>query len=361
MNALEKNKAAAAIVREIRRLSRPVRLMEVCGTHTNVIFASGLRSLLPPEIQLISGPGCPVCVTARQYLDKAIAYAQMPGVAIATFGDMLKVPGSITSLAAVKTAGADVRVIYSPLDAVTTAAANPRLKVIFLAVGFETTAPATAAALLVAAEAELSNFFILSAHKQVLPALKALLRLSVKNLDGFLLPGHVCMITGLKHFAGFPAESKRPSVVAGFEPLNILLAICMLLEQLSRGEIKLENAYPAVVREDGNQTALKILSSVFESSDQTWRGLGLIRNSGLTLRQEYRSFDAELALPVSTVESSEADGCRCGDVICGFAEPPDCPHFGASCSPLNPIGACMVSSEGACSAWYKYSQGRWKV
>jgi hydrogenase expression/formation protein HypD len=271
---------------------------------------------------------------------------------------MLKVPGSVSSLAQAKASGADVRVVYSPLGAVKLASENPRRKIIFLAVGFETTAPATAAAVLTAAGLGLKNFFLLSAHKRISPALKGLLQLAGTQLDGLLLPGHVCMITGLEPFAFLPDEYHRPAVVTGFASLDILLSVCMLLRQAT-GRPKLENAYPAAVRSEGNQVALRMLADVFEPSDQVWRGLGLIPRSGLALREALRLFDAEHSLPVAVAESAEPDGCRCGDVICGFIEPPACPRFGRSCSPPNPVGACMVSSEGACAAWYKYTHGRW--
>jgi hydrogenase expression/formation protein HypD len=292
-------------------------------------------------------------------MDQAIAYCKLANVIVASFGDMLKVPGSTSSLGQEKEAGSDVRVIYSPLDAVQLAVDNPFHKVVFLAVGFETTAPAVAAAILTAARKGLRNFFILSSHKQVPPALQTLLALPETKVDGFLLPGHVCMITGLAPYAFLPAEYHKPAVVTGFAALDILRAIILLLRQAGGADPRLENAYPAVVRPDGNPVAQQLLAAVFEPDVSEWRGLGVISASGLRLRREYQDYNAEYSLPVVAATSCEPDGCRCGDVLRGFIHPPACALFGKACLPAQPIGACMVSTEGACAAWYKYRQGRW--
>ncbi|MDF2500654.1 MAG: hypD [Anaerosporomusa subterranea] len=360
MNSRETRRAAAAMLAEIQRLARPMRLMEVCGTHTTAICASGIRGMLPPEIELVSGPGCPVCVTPNCYIDQAIAYCKLPGMIVASFGDMLKVPGTASSLAREKEAGVNVRVVYSPLDAVQLAVDNPLYRVVFLAVGFETTAPAVAAAILTAVKKGLRNFFVLSSHKQVPPALRVLLALPETKLDGLLLPGHVCMITGLAPYAFLPVEYHKPAVVTGFGALDILRAIMLIMLQVSGvAETRLENAYPSVVRPDGNPVAQQMLEVVFEPDDSEWRGLGVIAASGLRLRREYQDYNAEYNLPVAVAESREPEGCRCGDVLRGFVQPPACSLFGKACLPVQPIGACMVSAEGACAAWYRYGQGRW--
>jgi hydrogenase expression/formation protein HypD len=339
--------------------SRPVRLMEVCGTHTVSIFRAGIRQLLPATVELVSGPGCPVCVTPNEYLDMAIAYSRRPDSIIATFGDMLRVPGSQSSLMAEKARGADIRIVYSPLDSLVIARDNPGKAVIFLAVGFETTAPTAAATVLQAARQGLTNFFVLSAHKLVPPALKAILATPETKIDGFLLPGHTATISGLEPYRFVAKEYGVPAVVTGFEALDILQGVYMLLQQLNKGEAELMNQYRRVVKAEGNPAARQILDQVYQPDYAAWRGFGLIAGSGLTLTPEFRHFDAKVALPLGTIESREAAGCRCGEVLRGLIIPADCPHFGQSCTPEQPVGACMVSVEGACAAWYKYGQGRW--
>jgi hydrogenase expression/formation protein HypD len=344
-----------------RLASRPVRLMEVCGTHTVAIFKAGIRQLLPPEVELVSGPGCPVCVTANDYLDTAVAYSRQDGVVIAIFGDMLRVPGSTSSLAAEQARGADIRVVYSPLDSLAIAAAEPAKKVVFLAVGFETTAPTAAATVLAAEQAGLGNFFVLSAHKLVPPALRALLAGGGTQVDGLILPGHVSAVIGEAPYAFLGEEFAVPAVIAGFEPLDILGAVYLLMKRIAAGEAALDNAYRRVVPPAGNPAARAVLERVYGAADAAWRGLGIIPASGLAVKAAYRAFDARAALPVAVEETRDRPGCRCGEVLRGAARPADCPLFGTACTPEAPVGSCMVSVEGACAAWYKYGAGRWQA
>jgi len=354
-------RAADFFAGEIDRLiSRPVRLMEVCGTHTVAIFKAGIRQLLPARVELVSGPGCPVCVTANGFLDTAVAYGRRDDVIITTFGDMLRVPGSSSSLQAEKAAGADVRIVYSPLDSLDIAAANPAKKVVFLAVGFETTAPTAAATVLAAEQAGLTNFYVLSAHKLVPPALRALLTAAETQVDGLLLPGHVSAIIGEAPYRFLADEFGVPAVIAGFGPLDILQGVYLLARQIATGAASLENQYSRVVRPEGNPAARQVLGRVYREADATWRGLGVIPGSGLEIRPEYSRFDARAALPVEVEETREAAGCRCGEVLRGVAAPTDCPLFGETCVPEEPVGSCMVSVEGTCAAWYKYGGGRWR-
>lgn len=352
----ELRRRAAAAVREIERLAtRPVRLMEVCGTHTVAIFRHGLRQLLPPQVELVSGPGCPVCVTPNEYLDAALAYAAQPGAVIATFGDMLRVPGSFSSLEREKSRGARIRTVYSPLESLELAASSPDDKVVLLGVGFETTAPLTAACVLEAARRGLRNWSVLPAHKLVPPALAALLRQPQSRVDGLLLPGHVAAVTGTAPFASLPL----PAVVAGFEALDILEAVLRLVRQVAAGERRLENAYRRVVRAEGNPLAQQLVAQVYRPAAASWRGLGRLEASGLEVRPEFARWDARQAWPVAVPGGAEPPGCRCGEVLCGSITPPQCPLFAKACTPLAPVGACMVSVEGACAAWYKYGGGRW--
>ena len=337
-------------IENLARGKKNLRFMEVCGTHTVSIFRAGIRNILPENVELVSGPGCPVCVTGDEYIDAAIAYAKMDGVIIATFGDMLKVPGSAENLAEVAAAGADVKVIYSPLDCIKIAQENPTRRVIFLAVGFETTAPTAAATVLAAKARGVRNLFFLSAQKLVPPALKMLLADSEVRVDGFLLPGHVAVVTGSDAFRFLEV----PAVVAGFEPEEILLAIVSLLRQVDEGRAAVENAYKSVVRAEGNLSAKKILAQVYEEVDAEWRGLGVIKNSGLRMREEFAEFDAEKVLPVEVKKSARKTACRCGEVLRGIISPTECPLFGKACQPLHAVGPCMISVEGVCAAWYKY-------
>lgn len=355
-------RAADFFTREIGRLagSRSIRLMEVCGTHTVAIFKAGIRQLLPVNVELVSGPGCPVCVTPNEYLDTAIAYSKQPEVIIATFGDMLKVPGSSSSLAEQKAAGADIRIVYSPLDSLEIAKENPDKQVIFLAVGFETTAPLAAASILMAEESGIKNFHVLSAHKLVPPALRALLMAKDSHVDGFLLPGHVSAMIGVGPYEFLTDEFNMPAVVAGFEPLDILQSIYMLVKQIQENAPALENQYRRIVSPVGNQVACKTLYRVYQEADAVWRGIGNMEGSGLVLRDNYLAFDAMANIPVTVEATKEHAGCRCGQVLRGTILPTACSLFGKTCRPEHPVGSCMVSVEGTCAAWYKYGAGRWQ-
>jgi len=328
--------------------------MEVCGTHTVAIFKHGIRQLLPKKVNMLSGPGCPVCVTPNSDIDKAIALAQNPSVILVTFGDMMKVPGSYSSLHQVKAAGADIRVVYSVLDALRIAKDNPRKSVVFFGVGFETTAPTTASAILEAERLGIDNFFFLCVHKLIPPAMRALLNSDEVHIDGFICPGHVSTIIGSQPYEFIPREYGMPCVIAGFEPLDILQAIDMLLEQLSAEEPRVVIQYRRAVRKDGNPIALKYLSTVFEVTDACWRGIGTIPKSGLKLGQQYQRFDAECAFKIVSRPPKEAAGCRCGDILRGASTPNECSLFAKACAPEHPVGPCMVSTEGTCSAWYLY-------
>ena len=346
----------SGLVKNISRLAKgkgKLRLMEVCGTHTVAIFRAGIRQILPANVELVSGPGCPVCVTCDDYIDKAIAYAKKNFI-IATFGDMLKVPGSKSSLAEASAQGADVRIVYSPLDCLKLAEENPDKRVIFLAVGFETTAPTQAATVLAAKARGLKNLFMLSAQKLVPPALRFLLGDAVTKVDGFLLPGHVAVVTGANAFNFLATEFNMPSAVGGFEAEEILIALTSLLEQIDGGKVEVVNDYRAVVKAEGNVAAQKILSQVYEVADAEWRGMGTIPASGLKMRDEFAAFDIERVEPVSIERVEKKTACRCGEVLRGLVEPIDCPLFGKACQPLHAVGACMVSVEGVCAAWFKY-------
>ena len=344
------------LVKKIFELSegkKNLRFMEVCGTHTVSIFRAGIRQILPKNIELVSGPGCPVCVTEDFFIDKAIAYAKNPENIIVTFGDMLKVPGSQKNLAEIQAEGAEIKIIYSPLDCLEIAKKNPHKKIIFLAVGFETTAPTAAATILAAKSQGIKNLFFLSAQKLVPPALKMLLNDDKVKVDGFLLPGHVAVVTGIKIF-DFLSDYKIPSVVAGFLAEEILLAIINLLTQIDEKNFKVANEYKSVVQAEGNLSAQKILSEVYEPVDANWRGLGEIKNSGLKVRENFSEFDAEKILPVEVEKITKKTACRCGEVLRGIISPPECPLFGKKCQPLHAVGPCMVSVEGVCAAWFKY-------
>jgi len=336
------------------RSTQPVRFMEFCGGHTHAIFRHGLRQMLPPTVELRSGPGCPVCVTANADLDRAIALARLPDVILTTFGDMLKVPGSYGSLQTAKAEGADVRIVYSTLDALQIARQHPERAVIFLGIGFETTAPTVAASILQAEAEGLDNFYVLSLHKLTPPATRAILDAGEVNLSGIIGPGHVTTVIGSEAWEFLPRDYGVPCAVAGFEPLDILRAVAALVEMAEDGRPAVVNAYSRSVRPEGNRTALDVMYRVFEVSEADWRGLGRVPASGLALRPEYARFDAALAFPVDPGPTREHKGCRCGDVLRGAAEPPDCPLFRRLCTPAHPIGACMVSAEGACAAWYRY-------
>ena len=350
----------AAINRTVAETGRPLNLMEVCGTHTMSIGRYGFRSVMPEGLTLLSGPGCPVCVTANEDIDRAIALARIPGVTVTTFGDMMRVPGSSTTLSAEKAAGRDVRMVYSPLDALDLAEREPERQVAFIAVGFETTAPAIAATILEAQARSLANFSVFCAHKTTPAALRAIADDPATNIDGFILPGHVSTITGLAPYRFLVDEFHIPGVVTGFEPVDILTSIELLCRMAARGEARIENAYQRGVAQNGNPVARALVEQVFEPCDAVWRGLGMLPASGLAVRPEFARFDARrrfsaeleaLAEPVR-----EPAGCRCGDVLRGAIAPSACPLFGRACTPEHPVGPCMVSSEGSCAAYWRYRE-----
>jgi len=328
--------------------------MEFCGGHTVTIFRYGIRQVLPPTIDMVSGPGCPICVTANADLDKAIALAQIPGVIITTFGDMLKVPGSHSSLQKVKANGAEVHTVYSTMDALKQAEVNPTKSVVFLGIGFETTAPTIAASILQAQEKKLKNYYVLSLHKLCPPVIKAILDSGEVKLDGLICPGHVSAIIGSYPWEFIARDYGIPCVVSGFEPLDILQCVDMLVAQVENGESRVEIAYRRGVRPEGNQQALKLMEQVFEPCPARWRGVGEVPNSGLKLRKKYQRFDVELAFDINPGPTHEPRGCICGDILRGVKTPADCQLFGKACTPEHPVGACMVSSEGSCSAYYLY-------
>jgi hydrogenase expression/formation protein HypD len=342
------------LANEIRRIStRPLRFMEVCGGHTMAIQKSGIPSLLPENIELLSGPGCPVCVTDRTFIDTAIAFARLDDVIITTYGDLIRVPGSSSTLDAERGKGHDVRITYSILDALEIARENPGKKVIFLGVGFETTTPSSAAGVMNARQQGLSNFYLHSSHKVMPPAMTALIDEGVK-IDGYIAPGHVSVITGTSIYNDIPAKYGLGCVIAGFEPVDLMQSILMLTRQIENKEPKVEIQYKRVVVPEGNTKAQKIVAQVFEPCDDWWRGLGILKNSGLKLRDEFSSMDAVKAIPVVVEKTREDKGCICGEILKGLKSPADCKLFGKACTPNDPVGACMVSNEGACHAWFRY-------
>jgi len=339
-------------------IGRDVTFMEVCGTHTMAAFRSGLRQLLPASVKLISGPGCPVCVTDTNYIDAAIALCRREDVMVATFGDLVRVPGSESSLERERADGAAVRVVYSPTDAVALARENPGKKIVFLGVGFETTAPTVAASIAQAAREELTNYFVLAAHKTMPHAMEALLHDQEVKVDGFLCPGHVSVITGAAMYRFICEKYRIPCVVTGFEPWDMLKAVEMLLEQIAGGRAEVGVQYSRSVTEHGNAAAQKLMAEVFEESDAGWRGIGNIPRSGLAIREKYAAFDAVQALHVKFEPATPHPGCRCGEVLRGVITPKDCKLFATACTPVNPFGPCMVSSEGTCAAYFKYERRR---
>lgn len=342
------------ILKVAKKINRKIVLMEVCGTHTVSIFRHGIRSLLPENIKLLSGPGCPVCVTPVDDIDRMLYLAKLPDVILTTFGDMLRVPGSIGSLYKIKAEGAQVRIVYSPLEALEVAKENPSKKVVFFAVGFETTSPLIAATVAEAERSKIDNFYIYSAHKLVPPALEALVNTNELNLDGFILPGHVSTIIGSKPYEFLSGEYKKACVISGFDADDILESILMLLLQIIKESPKVEIQYKDAVRPDGNPKAQVVLYQYFKVCDSFWRGLGNIKDSGLKLKDSYSHRDAEIAFSIPELNSREPKGCQCGSVLRGTITPPECPLFAKVCTPESPVGACMVSSEGSCAAYYKY-------
>ncbi len=347
---------AARIGAMAAKLEKPVTFMEVCGTHTMAIYQYGLRHLLPPQVRLISGPGCPVCVTPNGYIDTAVACCRLPGAIIATFGDMVRVPGSTSSLMEERAKGADVRIVYSPLDAVGLAARNPDKKVISLGVGFETTAPTIAGSILAAAAKGLANYLVLSAHKTIPIPMQVLSADPELSIDGYLCPAHVSAIIGANVYRFLAEEQGVPCVVTGFEPVDVMKGVDMLVSQVAEGRSAVEIEYSRVVKWEGNRKAQEIMAEVFAPCDAEWRGMGMIPGSGLEIRAKYAAFDAEKVLSIDVEEVREHQGCRCGDILKGKATPFQCPLFVAACTPESPVGACMVSSEGTCAAAYKYGR-----
>ena len=349
----------ARLSAEIVRLShgRRVKFMEVCGGHTHAIYKHGLQDLLPDNVELVHGPGCPVCVIPMGRIDDAIAIARTPGVIFATYGDMMRVPSSSGSLIDAKADGADVRFIYSPLDALTLARKNPDREVVFFAVGFETTAPSTAATLLRARDEGLGNFSVFCNHVTIIPAIKAILDSPGMSLNGFIGPGHVSTIIGVTPFEFIPRDYGLPIVVSGFEPSDILQSVVMILRQLTEGPVRVENQYARVVRDSGNRRAMEMLAETMQLRPFfEWRGLGFISQSALALRPEFAAFDAEVRFTVPNVRVTDPKACQCGEVLKGAIKPWQCKVFGTACTPETPIGSCMVSPEGACAAYYNYGR-----
>ena len=347
--------AVRAVVDRIRAVvTRPWTLMEVCGGQTHSILKFGMDELLPEAVRLVHGPGCPVCVTPLERIDRAIAIASRPDTIFCSFGDMLRVPGSRDDLLKVKARGGDVRIVYSPLDAVRLARQNPERKVVFFAVGFETTAPANAMAVHRAKAEGLPNFSALVAHVLVPPALEALLSAEGVEIQALLAPGHVCAVTGYRDYEPVAAKYHVPIVVTGFEPLDLLRGVLAAVEQLERGEARVENQYPRAVVRDGNRAALRMIEEVFVVSDRSWRGIGVIPKSGYALSPAYAAHDADAVFPATGPAASEPEECRSGLVLQGRLRPTDCPEFGVRCTPEHPLGATMVSSEGACAAYFQY-------
>jgi len=349
-----KKELILSVSEKLKAISKKeIVLMEVCGGHTMAIHRFGLNSLLPATIKLVSGPGCPVCVSSQHFIDTAMAYSKLPGVIITTYGDLIRVPGSSTSLEKERANGSDIRIIYSVLESLEIAKANPDKKVVFLGIGFETTAPLTAAAILQAKKEAIANFFVLSAHKIMPPVMKALVSEGVK-IDGFIAPGHVSAITGTAIYNDLATTCGLGVVVAGFEPVDMMQSILMLTSQIESGKPAVEIQYQRVVQPEGNKIAQNMLSEVFEFRDDRWRGLGIIPKSGLNIRDGLSSYDAEVQFNVSVPESTEPKGCICGQILRGLKTPVDCGLFGKKCTPSDPVGACMVSGEGTCATYYKY-------
>jgi hydrogenase expression/formation protein HypD len=352
---------AEALRRQIaklcQQLAKPIKIMEVCGGHTHSIFKYGIEEILPNNLELIHGPGCPVCVMPKGRLDDAIAISQNPNVILVTFGDTMRVPGSKTSLLQAKATGADIRMVYSPLDSLQIAKDSPNKEVVFFALGFETTAPSTAFTILQAAAEEIHNFSMFCNHVLVIPALQALLNNPDLQLDGFVGPGHVSMVIGTDPYQFISQQYHKPIVISGFEPLDILQSIWMLLQQLVEKRCEVENQYNRIVQKAGNTIALQAINKVFAVRDSfDWRGLGEIPYSGLKMNSEYAQFDAELKFTIPNLKVADHKACQCGEILKGVLKPWECKVFGTACTPETPIGSCMVSSEGACAAYYKYGR-----
>jgi hydrogenase expression/formation protein HypD len=348
---------AAKIVAEIRRIqTRPWVLMEVCGGQTHSIVKNGLDHLLPEDVELVHGPGCPVCVTPLEMIDKAHAIARLPNVIFCSFGDMLRVPGSDGDLFSIKSLGGDVRIVYSPLDCLKIARANPAKQVVFFAIGFETTAPANAMLAWRAREEQVNNLSLLVSHVLVPPAIASILQSPLNRVQGFLGPGHVCAVMGYSEYEPLSARFKVPIVITGFEPLDILQGTLMTIRQLEEGRAEVENEYSRILNRQGNPGAQKLVANVFEIGDRKWRGVGTIPKSGYKLRWEFREYDAERLFDVKHIDTKEPEACISGQILRGLKKPHDCPAFGTACTPQKPLGATMVSAEGACAAYYAYGR-----
>ncbi|MEM7555262.1 MAG: hydrogenase formation protein HypD [Cyanobacteria bacterium P01_A01_bin.84] len=339
-------------------LNKPIKIMEVCGGHTHSIFKYGIEDILPPEIELIHGPGCPVCVMPKGRIDDAIAIAtQSPNIILTTFGDTIRVPGSTDSLLQAKAKGADVRMVYSPLDCLQIAKDNPEKEIVFFCIGFETTAPSTALTILQAANERVANFSMFCNHVLVIPALQTLLENPDLQLDGFIAPGHVSVVIGTEPYQFISHQYQKPVVISGFEPLDILQSVWMLLQQFIENHCQVENQYTRLVQAKGNHQGLTAINQVFEIRDKfEWRGLGEIPNSGFKIRSEYAQFDAETKFNIPNYQIADHRACQCGEILKGVLKPWECKVFGTACTPQTPIGTCMVSSEGACAAYYKYGR-----
>jgi hydrogenase expression/formation protein HypD len=349
------NEVVQQFINELHTVTtKPWTIMEVCGGQTHSLVKNGLIGLLPDKITMVHGPGCPVCVTPLQLIDKAVYLAEEKGVILCSFGDMLRVPGSKKSLLEAKANGADVRILYSPLEAVKLAKENPAKEVVFFAVGFETTAPANALSVIHAQREGLTNYSILTSHVLVPPAIEALVNDESNVVQGFLAAGHVCTIMGIDEYKPLVAQYKLPIVITGFEPVDLLQGILMLIKQLEKGEYKLENQYSRVVREEGNPAARRVISTVFTTSDREWRGIGTIPGSGYELNDDYSQYDANKKFNISIAQAKESNECIAGEILRGIKKPHQCAQFGKKCTPLNPLGAPMVSSEGACAAYYHF-------
>jgi hydrogenase expression/formation protein HypD len=347
------------LIKEIHRVvTRPWTIMEICGGQTHTIVKSGIDELLPSNLSLVHGPGCPVCVTPLELIDKAVAIALLPDIIFTSFGDMLRVPGSEKDLLTVKAAGGDVRIVYSPLDALKLARQNPEKKIVFFAVGFETTAPANAMSVWQAKQLGLKNFFILCSHVLVPPAMEAILSSPVNRVQGFLAAGHVCTVMGYEEYIPLASQYRVPIVITGFEPVDILQGIMMTVKQLEEGHAEVENQYARAVSRKGNRSAQDFMHKVFTVSDRQWRGIGTIPRSGYRISDEFAAFDAENEFDVTAIQTQESLLCIAGQVMQGFKKPRDCSAFGIQCTPEHPLGAPMVSSEGACAAYFHYGKIR---
>lgn len=343
------------VIEDIRRvITHPWVMMEICGGQTHAIMRYGLDQLLPPEVELVHGPGCPVCVTSLELIDKALVIASQPGVIFTSYGDMLRVPGSKLDLFSVRAAGGDVRVVYSPLDAIKIARDNPEKQVVFFAIGFETTAPANAMSVLQAQALSLENFSVLVSHVRVPPAMHAILSSPQNRVQGFMAAGHVCAVMGYWEYPSIAHQYQVPIAVTGFEPLDIVQGIRSVVLMLEEGRFEVENAYSRTVTFEGNRPAQEVIQRVFEGCDRNWRGIGLIPDSGWRLRPEFSKYDAENRFAVEQIQPKESPLCIAGQVLQGIKKPVECPAFGNQCTPESPLGATMVSSEGACAAYYRY-------